>query len=196
MDKGESLSVRRAVGILRLFREPGRSLTLSDVVERLDLSKTACHRFLATWVSEGFLVQDEASGRYSVGPELISFARLHLGATSLRDACREDLEKLAKETGDSVLLHVLDDGTALCVQRFDGDYPVRVSGVSEGGRLPLYCGGGPLALLSFSTNDVAEQVLSNPLPRRTARTRDQGSFTSLHDGDAGARLRHRQSGRL
>ena len=170
MDKGESLSVRRAVGILRLFREPGRTLSLGDVVQHSGLSKTACHRFLSTWVVEGFLSQDKATGRYAVGPQLISFARSHLGVSSLRDTCREWLEKLAKETGDVALLYVVDADTALCLERFDGNYPVRVAGVEVGGRLPLHCGGGPLALLGFSQNELVERVLSKPLPRRTAHT--------------------------
>jgi len=168
--KGESLMVRKAIAVLRLFAEDVDSLGLQDVVAGTGLSKTVCHRLLATLVSERFLVQSPQTSRYSLGPDLIVFARRGVGRTKLLEAAEPALLELARETGDVALLHILDHGTALCIDRRDGDYPIRTAGVQVGGRLPLHCGGGPMALLSFAPPEVARDVLQEPLEACTSRT--------------------------
>ena len=168
--KDESLSLRRAVSILRLFRGTEQSLALKDVVALTGMSKTACHRLLSTWVAERFLVQSSETGRYQLGTEMLAFSRLGVDHSSVRDAAVGEVRALARSTGDVALLHVLDDDEALCIDRHDGDYPVRTAGVQIGGRLPLHCGGGPLAVLSFAPDEVIERVLAGPLPKLTERT--------------------------
>lgn len=168
--KGESLLVRKAIAVLRLFAEDVDSLGLQDVVAATGYSKTVCHRLLATLVSERFLVQSKHTARYALGSDLIMFARRGVGRTRLLEAAEPALLDLARETGDVAIIHILDHGTALCIGRRDGDYPIRTAGVRVGGRLPLHCGGGPLALLSFAPPEVVNEVLQHPLEACTART--------------------------
>lgn len=168
--KGESLLVRKAIAVLRLFGGGVESLGLQDVVAATGYSKTVCHRLLATLVSERFLVQSSETARYSLGPDLITLARSDITHARLLKAAEPALVSIAAKTGDVAILHVLDNGEALCIDRRDGDYPIRTAGVEVGGRLPLHCGGGPMALLSFAPAEVVDAVLAAPLRAATART--------------------------
>lgn len=168
--KSESLLVRKAIAVLRLFGGDVESLGLQEVVAATGYSKTVCHRLLATLVSERFLVQSRETARYSLGPDLIMLARSDANHARLLKAAEPALVSIAAKTGDVAILHVLDNGTALCVDRRDGNYPIRTAGVEIGGRLPLHCGGGPMALLSFAPPDVVDKVLSVPLEASTSRT--------------------------
>lgn len=168
--KGESLMVRKAIAVLRLFAEDVDSLGLQEVVQATGFPKTVCHRLLSTLVSERFLVRSPETSRYSLGPDLIMFARRGIGRSRLLAAAEPALVELARQTGDVAILHVLDHGTALCIDRRDGDYPIRTAGVQVGGRLPLHCGGGPMALLSFAPPEVIREVLHRPLEACTPRT--------------------------
>jgi DNA-binding IclR family transcriptional regulator len=168
--KGESLLVRKAITVLRLFGGNVKSLGLQDVVAATGYSKTVCHRLLSTLVSERFLVQFQGTARYSLGPDLITLARSNLSHEGLLVNAEPALSSIARETGDVAILYVLDGVSALCIDRRDGDYPIRTAGVAVGGRLPLHCGGGPMALLSFAPADVVNRVLEGPLEAATPRT--------------------------
>jgi len=168
--KGESLLVRKAIAVLRLFGGNVSSLGLQDVVAATGYSKTVCHRLLSTLVSERFLVQFAETSRYSLGPGLITLARSNLSHEGLLISAEPALSSIAQQTGDVAILYVLDGVSALCIDRRDGDYPIRTAGVAVGGRLPLHCGGGPMALLSFAPPEVVDRVLEGPLAAATKRT--------------------------
>jgi DNA-binding IclR family transcriptional regulator len=168
--KGESLLVRKAIAVLRLFAGGEETLSLRDVVTATGYPKTVCHRLLTTLVNERFLNQSRNTARYSLGPDLIMFARKDATRSMLLRAAEPSLVSIAKKTGDVAILHVLDDNSALCIDRRDGDYPIRTAGVHVGGRLPLHCGGGPMALLSFAPAEVVEGVLAKPLEAWTSMT--------------------------
>ena len=60
---------------------------------------------------------------------------------------------------DSVYLCIEDNGEALCLERLDGPSPVKVTVLQRGGRLPLYAGAGPLALLSGMDDEKIFRIM-------------------------------------
>ena len=170
VQKGESLMVRKAVAVLRLFGEGAEPLGLNDVVRATGYSKTVCHRLLATLVSERFLIQSEKNSRYAMGPDLTALLQSEGRHAGLLIASDDIMAEMARETGDVITLYVAEGINAVCIARHDGDYNVRATGVHVGGRLPIHCGGGPMALLSFSSQKLREQLLNAPLARPTPQT--------------------------
>jgi len=63
-------SLERAAAMLRLLAGGERRLGLSDIASSLGLAKGTAHGILRTLQQEGFVEQDEASGRYQLGAEL------------------------------------------------------------------------------------------------------------------------------
>jgi DNA-binding IclR family transcriptional regulator len=165
-----SLTVQKAIGLLT---EVGRSKTpmrLVDLVESSGLSKTVCFRLLATLESEGMLRRDVAGGAYMPGLRLIELAGRSLAGNTLRSLAAPVMDEVARMTGDSVILFVPSKLAAMCIERRDGNAPVRPAGVDIGESLQFNTGGAPLALLSFMANEDRERFLSGALPQPTNRS--------------------------
>ncbi len=130
-------TVERAFAILELVADECRPLSLSEMATRLGLPKPTAHRIAARLEQEGFLIREPDRKRFVVGPR---FSRLSAGAlaASIHHAPRRAaLEMLARETGETCNIGVLDGNTVLYLDRVESRWPLRVD-LKIGSRLPLH----------------------------------------------------------
>ncbi len=74
MDQDQELkSLKRGLRALILLTRY-RSLTVSEAARRLDLPRTTAERVMVTLESEGFIVRDPDSKRFSLGPRVLALA--------------------------------------------------------------------------------------------------------------------------
>jgi DNA-binding IclR family transcriptional regulator len=107
---------------------------------------------------EGFLTYDRVSKRYRLGLELHLLAGSAYQFT-IRNHFRAALEKIAHETGDTAFLLIRSGNDALCIDRVEGKFPIRIIAIDIGIRRPLGIGAGSLALIAFLPPDQMESVL-------------------------------------
>jgi len=112
---GAIQSVERAAAILQLVAESSAPLGLTDVAESLDLAKATTHGLLRTLQDVGFLVQDEASGKYAIGPGLLDLAHARVDPHDLRSHAMNWADSLASRSGESVRIAALVDGAPTIV---------------------------------------------------------------------------------
>lgn len=165
-----SLTVQKAMGLLAEIGYSEQPLRLADLVVRSELSKTVCFRLVATLEGEGMLMRDQSGAGYSLGLKFIELAGRSLAGNKLRSRAVPVMDEIARRTGDSVLLFVPTKLVAMCIERRDGDAPVRPSGVDIGGCLQLNTGGAPLAILSYLPQAERERFLKGALPKPTSRS--------------------------
>jgi DNA-binding IclR family transcriptional regulator len=171
-------SVTRALRILN-FLGTKKNASLKEVCEGIGLSQTIVYRLLTTLESERFVERDAVQGGYRLGTELLRLARSVDIGSVIRACAAPYLSALAEASGDSTILLVEDSLSALCIARYDGDYPIKSSGMQPGTRAPLYCGAGPFTLLSFSSAEKIDSILAMPRQRITAKTIiDEGRLRS------------------
>lgn len=158
---GGAQSIGRAVALLRLLASrPRAGVSLSELVDRSGLSKPTCRRILLALIEPGLAVQDPATRRYFLGPEAFvigSMASERYGAQRL---ARDGVARLARQTGDAAFFQVRSGWSVVCLQREDGDYPIRSHVLAAGDRHPLGVGAGGLALLAALPDDDLEAALS------------------------------------
>jgi DNA-binding IclR family transcriptional regulator len=77
---------------------------------------------------------------------------------------------LANESGDTAFAVIPSGMDSICLDRKEGNYPVKALMMNPGRRRPLGIGAGSLALLSAMSPELADQILSN----NAARIREQG----------------------
>jgi DNA-binding IclR family transcriptional regulator len=78
------------------------------------------------------------------------------------------LVELAEETGETAFLMIRDHNEALCIERVEGTYPVRVLAMNVGGRLPLHLGGGQRALMAeLPDEEVLRIIREKGMPKFT-----------------------------
>jgi IclR family KDG regulon transcriptional repressor len=171
-----SLTVQKALGLLTKIGRAKTPMRLVDLVTWSGLSKTVCFRLLATLESEGMLRRVEVGGGYVLGLRLIELAGRSLAGNTLRSLAAPVMDEVARMTGDSVILFVPSKLAAMCIERRDGNAPVRPAGVDIGESLQFNTGGAPLALLSFMPDEERERFLSGALLQPTSR-----SIVNIHD---------------
>ena len=108
-------SLERAAAVLRLLAGGERRLGLSDIASTLRLPKGTAHGLLRTLQGEGFVEQDDATGKYQLGAELLRLGSSYLDVHELRARALVWTDDLARSSGESVYLGVLHKGGVLIV---------------------------------------------------------------------------------
>jgi DNA-binding IclR family transcriptional regulator len=101
--------VKRVFEVLSLLRESG-PLPLREIAEGVELKKTTCHNILKSLAELG-VVECPSPGVYRIGPELRLLAELPISDKTLIDVASIHIERLAKATGETVVLAVLRGAT-------------------------------------------------------------------------------------
>jgi DNA-binding IclR family transcriptional regulator len=196
-EKSESsvTSLKRAIELLQALSELGPS-RISDLARHLGYTQATTHRLLQQ-LAEGDLVsQSPADKRYALGLGLATMATHAVehvghggdGTGGLKALCRPVLARLGAALGESIFLFVRSGFDAVCLDRWEGQFPIRTLTGDVGGRVPLGGGQGAMAILAHLAPNECEEILRYNVPRlmgmgtldgvhlraEIARTRKQG----------------------
>jgi len=141
-------AIRRAFSVLTLFRDEGGPLGVVQIAERLGFTLSTAHRIARALVAEGYLSQEEGRERYRLGAQALLLGQAAQQALGV-DAVRPVLEGLARETGESVNLGLLDGDQVVVIYRVESTQPLRFS-MAVGSRLELYASSMGKSLLAFN----------------------------------------------
>lgn len=119
--------------------------TLAQLVEHVDLSRSTTHRLASALVAEGYL-QVLRPGEYQVGPALLKLGFQAQQTIELVPIARPYIEELAALTQDTVHVAVLDQDTALYLDKIPGQRRVNLSS-QVGERQPVTSTGIGKALI-------------------------------------------------
>ena len=119
-------TLRRGLAVLRLLTRVGPGgLRMGEIGRRLALNKATAIRLTRTLVDEGFVLHDQASGAYRLGPEAFAVGLAAEPSYELQRLAAPALRALALESGDTVLFTVLHGIESICLSRTEGDFPIR-----------------------------------------------------------------------
>ncbi|MEU3980895.1 IclR family transcriptional regulator [Streptomyces sp. NPDC026672] len=163
-------AVDHAVDVLQAIARASHPVGVSDLARRTGLSKASVHHLLATLESRRLVMRDEETARYRLGWGLYELGTGVVRDVDLSRVARPFLDKLAVQTGESVLLGILDDDSVLYLDR--GEPPAGLRMVANAGRRgPLHATASGKALLAFAADpELVERVLSEPQHRYTKTT--------------------------
>ncbi|MGE3876129.1 MAG: IclR family transcriptional regulator [Parvibaculaceae bacterium] len=154
-------SLERATMTLRVVASKGPSgAKLADVAEATGLSRSTAHRFLGALVQVGLLEQDESSATYFLGMELAHFGAIATNRFGLRDVAHASLARLTERTADTIYMSIRRGYDSICIERFEGDYPIKTLTLDVGDRRPLGVGAGSLALLAFQSDEFVSRAIA------------------------------------
>jgi DNA-binding IclR family transcriptional regulator len=161
-------SVDRAAEILKALAAGPRRLGVSDLADRLDLTRPTVHGLLQTLAAHGFVEQDRDSEKYQLGPNLLHLGNSYLDLNELRARSIVHAERLAERTGSAVRVGVLHGPSVIVVHHvFAPDRPFQV--LEVGAQLPAHASALGKAILAHAPQMVAD-LTAEPLEKLTART--------------------------
>ena len=130
-------SLVKALDVLLALEHSPEGRGVTDIARALGLPKSAVHRLLVTFQACGFVQQQAATSRYTLGPVL---ARLGLGAADLftpRRVARPYMEALAHEVGETIFLGMLCEQSIMVTEKVEHNQVLRIS-PELGTLLPLW----------------------------------------------------------
>jgi IclR family transcriptional regulator, pca regulon regulatory protein len=146
----------KGLRIIEAFGTDHPRLTISDVSRATDLDRATCRRLLLTLVSRGYA---ELDGKYfKLTPKILRLGYAYLHSASLPNVAQPLLEQLAKETGESCSVSVLDGQSIVYVARASRQRVMSIN-LNVGSRLPAYCSSMGRVLLAFMPADRAQALL-------------------------------------
>jgi len=160
-------SVDRAVAVL-LELQGARRLRLTELANRLSLPNSTVHGIVATLVTRGMVEQD-ASGRYALGPGVLRLSNVYLDSNELRLRALTWTEALAERSGCAVRVGVPLERDIVVIHhvlRPDGSHQMREIGID----IPAHGTALGKAVLAFDTRRATELLATAPLPKLTGRT--------------------------
>ena len=162
-------SVDRAAGILKALASGPRRLGVSELADRLGMTRPTVHGLLQTLQAHGFVEQDRDSDKYQLGAGLLQLGNSYLDLNELRGRSIVHAERLAGRTRAAVRVGVLHGASVVVVHHvFRPDATFQV--LEVGAQLPAHASALGKAILAFSDDAVLDDLLAEPPPKLTART--------------------------
>jgi len=112
---GTVQSIERAAAVLQLLAQSTRPLGVVEIAHALSLPKGTAHGIIRTLHTVGFVDQDDRSGRYLLGTQLVRLGGHQLDRNQLRACAMNWADTLASRTGESVRVAVLDQPLQLTI---------------------------------------------------------------------------------
>lgn len=152
--------VERALDVLQLFTERGvTELGVTEIADRLALSKAVVHRILASFRVKGFVAVDDDSHRYRLGPAVLTLGLAYLDQLDVHELARNTMRELAQRTNETSTLSVRVGWRRVYVDQATPDRDIKMV-VQLGGAHPLHAGASSKALLAFLPDDERETYLT------------------------------------
>jgi DNA-binding IclR family transcriptional regulator len=160
----------RALGILDVVGAGGRDHSLAELCAALQLHKSTVHRLMMVLERHRLVDKNPDTGRYRLGFKLFELGSKAIAALDLREHARPHLNRVLKETEETVHFCILDQGEVLYIEKMEPQRSVRMAS-SIGRRAPAYCTAVGKAMMAELTDaEVDEIVRRYGLKAITART--------------------------
>jgi DNA-binding IclR family transcriptional regulator len=162
-------SVDRAARILKVLASGPRRLGVSEIADRLDMTRPTVHGLLQTLQAHGFVEQDRDSDKYQLGAGLLQLGNSYLDLNELRARSLVHAERLATRADAAVRVGVMHGAGVVIVHHvFRPDTSLQI--LEVGAELPLHASALGKAMLAYAPEQAVADLLAESLPRLTSRT--------------------------
>jgi DNA-binding IclR family transcriptional regulator len=162
-------SLDRALEMLEALAENGGELGATELARRLEVHRSTAFRLLGTLEGHGLVEQNPASEKFRLGYGLVRLAGAVVADFDLTRAARPVLNELARQTGETVNLAVLQGDQVVNIEQVAS--PHLVANVNWVGRqTPLHATSNGKILLAHIPSEQRGRLLKGQLKRFTPRT--------------------------
>ena len=156
---------------LQLLEHMARSqsaLGVTELATRLELGKSNVHRLLQALVELGYVQKNGADGSYLASLKLWELGNALESRLTIKSAALEAMERLLRDTRETVHLSVLDGDDAMFILMLDSPEPVRAH-LDVGERRPAYAVAAGKAILAWQDQGYLRNM-SHRLKPHTDKT--------------------------
>ncbi len=164
-------SVLKVFNILQALGEQ-KEIGVSELSQRLMMSKATTYRFLQTMKTLGLVEQEGEADKYALTLKLFEIGSKALEHVDLIDLANKEMQEINKVINETVHLGALDEHAIIYLHKIDSSYHLRMHS-RIGRRNPLYSTAIGKVLLSHLTiEEVKAQLESVEFIKHTSNTHD------------------------
>lgn len=153
-------SVGKAMELLNCLAVARRPLSLQELALSTGWAKSTIHGLLAAMREYGVVDQSRLDGKYRLGLRLFELGSVVSGTWDVLLIAKPHLQEIARQTGESVHIGMLDRSDVLYLDYADDRRALRI--VAEAGtRLPPHCSALGKAMLAYLPEQEALRALGN-----------------------------------
>jgi DNA-binding IclR family transcriptional regulator len=156
--RGGIQALDAALVVLRAMAAFTGPVSLTDLARATGMPTSKAHRYLASFIHAGLVLQRERSGRYELGPFAAELGLAALSRNEFVNRTSDQLEALCAKTGLTVLLTVWGNQGAIVVRWERAASPVYTS-FGLGSTLPLLSSASGRIFLAFLPSRLTEGAL-------------------------------------
>ncbi|MBK0089767.1 MULTISPECIES: DNA-binding transcriptional regulator KdgR [Erwiniaceae] len=162
-------SVMKVFGILQALGED-RDHGITELSQRVMMSKSTVYRFLQTMKSLGYVAQEGESEKYSLTLKLFELGAKALQNVDLIRSADVEMRELSRLTKETIHLGALEEDSIVYIHKIDSLYNLRMYS-RIGRRNPLHTTAIGKVLLAWRDRTEVQELLSEVEFRRsTANT--------------------------
>lgn len=166
MTRTPNSSLTNALHILKSFSIDEQELTLSDITERIGVSKSTACRLVQTLESEGFINQNTGFNTYSLGSSILALSNTVVDQVAILKETTHFLKKLSMQTKESAHIAILENTDVIYLKKEDSQYRVQLRS-HIGRRNPAHCTASGLAILAQLNPHTVDMLYPEKLTRYT-----------------------------
>ncbi len=164
-------SAERAFRIVECFSDEQPYQSLGELAKKTGLSKSTVFRLLATLNDLGYIKQDQFTQKYYLGFNFFHLGAIAVGNTNLRAIAYPHLEKLSKETFETISLNIAEGNDRVCIELIESLKQIR-NYTKIGQRNRLWIGASGKALLAHMEPGEINKILACAVERKELTTDD------------------------
>lgn len=164
-------SFKKVFLLLDAFTAEAPEWSLADLSRKVDIAKPTVHHIMATLIEGGWIDRHPESKKYRLGVRLWEKGWLAINQLGVRDVARPFVESLARDSGETVRLAILDAADprwVIYVDRVESRHAVRAD-IGGAVRAPSYSVATGKAMLAHDPETV-KRLLARPLRGYTSGT--------------------------
>ncbi|MCB1436581.1 MAG: helix-turn-helix domain-containing protein [Rhodobiaceae bacterium] len=167
-------TLARGLAVIEAFAEGNRQMTLSEVADKVGLSRAGARRILLTLVELGYATKDKR--QFALAPRVLNLGYAFLKSRGVDEVVDRYLKEVTERVSESCSLGVLDGGEVVYIARSSAAHRLMAVSLHVGARLPAHATSMGRILLAQLADDEAEALV---------RKADLHSYTKFSLTDPG-----------
>lgn len=161
-------AVRKALEILEFMAKVDKSLSLSEVVNELDITSNSAFRIFKEFEAKGYVAKDSVNSSYELTPKLYYLGNSLRNRISFVKAACPYMNNIRRYTKETVLLTILGEkNDTLVVDQIESREPIKFLS-TVGVTYDSYSSAmGKAMLATFDPADIDEYISCHELVKKT-----------------------------
>ena len=163
-------SLRKAFDVLDYLAKEKRDVRLTEISSALSINKSSVHKMLAVMCEYEYVRQDGDTNKYGLGGKFVKIGSTMLRSTNIRVVAHPFMEKLGKETKETVNLMIRHGNKGMYIDIIESPLLARTFQMVGTIEYLHACAIGKVLLAHLPASEVAKIARTVGLPARIAFT--------------------------